>query len=129
LLKTTPLFVDRSVLDKHRLTVHLLGCGICREMSSTRDEIKTCFFFHLVYINDWSTTLIGAVCTTFDYFLLNDIFLYRSTKSLHVSREVSRYSCNFLIFFFVLTLWRQCHIAKIMWLRNCFRWLWFLPSN
>ncbi len=46
------LFVDRRELDEHRLTVHLLTCGICGEMSNTRDEVKSCFFSHLVYITD-----------------------------------------------------------------------------
>jgi len=45
------LFVDRREFDEHRLTVHLLGCGICGEMSNTRDEVKSCFFSHLAYVN------------------------------------------------------------------------------
>ena len=38
-------------LVEHRLTIHLLTCGICEEMSNTRGEVKSCFS-HLVYITD-----------------------------------------------------------------------------
>jgi len=55
-----PFSVDRKELAEHRLAaVHLLGCGICGEMSDTRDGVKSCFFSHLVYVhvynNNWST--------------------------------------------------------------------------
>jgi len=58
------LFVDRRELDEHRLTVHFLECGICGEMSNTRDEVKSCFFSHLVYVSDWSTTRSETVLTS-----------------------------------------------------------------
>ena len=45
-------FFIRKDLDEHNLAVHMLTCGICGEMSNTRDEVKSCFFSHLVYITD-----------------------------------------------------------------------------
>jgi len=41
-------------LDEHRKTAHSRGCGICGEMSDTRDVAKSCFYSHLVYISDTS---------------------------------------------------------------------------
>jgi len=50
-------------LDEHRLAVHWLGCGICGEMSDTKDGSKSCFFSHLVYVNDWYMILTGRTGT------------------------------------------------------------------
>ena len=43
---------NREELHEHRLNVHLLTCRICGEMSNTRDEVKSRFFSHLVYITN-----------------------------------------------------------------------------
>ena len=45
-------FEHRKELDEHRQNVDLLTCGICGKMSNTKDEVKSCFFSHLVYITD-----------------------------------------------------------------------------
>ena len=44
--------VHRRELHDHIQSVHLSGCGICGEMFNTRDEVKPCFFSHLVFITD-----------------------------------------------------------------------------
>ena len=53
------MFVDREDLEEQRLTVHLLACGICGDIFNTRDEAKSCFFSHLVYITDGEGELDG----------------------------------------------------------------------
>jgi len=58
------LYVYRKELNEHRQTVHLLGCGICGEMSNTRDEVKSCFFAYLVYVDSCQQTLKWTVQTS-----------------------------------------------------------------
>jgi len=56
------LFIDRTELVEHRqTTTHQRGCGICGEMSDTRDVAKSCFYSHLVYIGDTSTASGGHI--------------------------------------------------------------------
>jgi len=55
------LFVDRNELYEHRQTAHKRACGICGEMSDTRDVAKSCFYSHIVYISDTSTASGGQV--------------------------------------------------------------------
>ena len=42
LISSISLMERKREFDEHRLTVHLMTCGICGEMSNTRDEDKTC---------------------------------------------------------------------------------------
>jgi len=59
---TNHWFVDRTELDEHRQTAaHKRACGICGEMSDTRDVVKSCFYSHLVYISDTTTASRGQV--------------------------------------------------------------------
>jgi len=52
---------------------HYFGCGICGEMSRTREAVKTCFFKHLIN-GEFSTPqrivygcgICGEICRTGD---------------------------------------------------------------
>ena len=44
------IVADKEYLNVHKQTVHVLACGICGVVSNTRDEVKSCFLSHLVYI-------------------------------------------------------------------------------